>query len=188
MGHSPRSTRFEDRICVVRLSVLFILGGLLQAFLLPPHLTHSPSPPPAFARPPGFKMRFTRLLLSQARAGKSLEGLFEMRNSTASMQGSTWKSLKPHSGLYPLFIMGAGMTFVTAYIIRLSTKTTDIQWRRNPEAFDYYKDKNFKFFSPGPLPTHHGERVALVGPSKTNPSDYEGLGKVVQDQVESYKK
>ena len=44
----------------------------------------------------------------------------------------TWQSLKPHTGLWPLFaIMSAGMVFVGAYIVRLATKTTDIQGRSN---------------------------------------------------------
>ena len=51
---------------------------------------------------------------------------------TLFLQGVTWQSLKPHTGLWPLFaIMSAGMVFVGAYIVRLATKTTDIQGRSN---------------------------------------------------------
>ena len=49
-----------------------------------------------------------------------------------SLQGLSMASMKRHFGLAPLaVIMSAGMAFVTAYIIRLSTKTTDIQARTN---------------------------------------------------------
>ena len=52
--------------------------------------------------------------------------------SLASLQGLSMASMKRHFGLAPLaVIMSAGMAFVTAYIIRLSTKTTDIQARTN---------------------------------------------------------
>ena len=57
--------------------------------------------------------------------------------------------LKKHSSLVPLFvIMGAGMTFVAAYCMRLATKTTDVNWSKNEEPWNYYKSKQFKFFNP----------------------------------------
>ena len=60
----------------------------------------------------------------------------------------TWSSLKHHVALWPLFIiMGGGMTFVAAYIGRLASKTTDVNWTKQDEPWNYYKNKQFKFLN-----------------------------------------
>jgi hypothetical protein len=68
------------------------------------------------------------------------------------MKGMTLKSLAHEKALQPLFaVIGAGMVMVGAYIIRLGTKTTDINWskQKNPAApMNYYTDKQFKLFNP----------------------------------------
>ena len=62
-----------------------------------------------------------------------------------SLQGLSMASMKRHFGLAPLaVIMSAGMAFVTAYIIRLSTKTTDIQARTNTTPRTAQLNMSFK--------------------------------------------
>ena len=64
------------------------------------------------------------------------------------IQGMSIKSLKKHMALQPLFvIMGLGMTFVVAYCIRLATRSTDVNWRKQDQPYDYYRDKQFKFMN-----------------------------------------
>ena len=62
------------------------------------------------------------------------------------------KSLKHHTALQPLFvIMGAGIVFVVAYIGRLASKTTDINWTKAKDMGDhmgYYNNRQFKWFNP----------------------------------------
>merc|ERR1712027_195725 len=102
-----------------------------------------------------------------------MERTLAERNGLKSMQGLSMASMKRHFGLAPLAaIMSAGMAFVTAYIIRLSTKTTDIQWVRNPDGFnDCYKDKNFRMLDMNPST----DRLNL---RNTKPFDHAELGKV----------
>jgi len=73
-------------------------------------------------------------------------------NSVSSMQGMTLKSLKHHTALQPLFvIMGAGIVFVCAYIGRLASKTTDVNWTKAKDMGDhmgYYENRQFKWFNP----------------------------------------
>jgi len=73
-------------------------------------------------------------------------------NGKGSMQGLTIKSLKHHVALQPLFaIMGAGIIFVGAYIFRLASKTTDVNWRKvkDPsEPMKYYENRQFQFLNP----------------------------------------
>merc|ERR1712123_124551 len=73
-------------------------------------------------------------------------------NNPGSMQGMTMKSLKHHTALQPLFIiMGAGIIFVAAYIGRLASKTTDVNWSKNKDLGDhmgYYNNRQFKWFNP----------------------------------------
>lgn len=73
-------------------------------------------------------------------------------NGHGSMQGLTMKSLKHHTALQPLFaIIGAGMIMVGAYIFRLASKTTDVNWSKtkDPSApMNYYANRQFKFFNP----------------------------------------
>ena len=73
-------------------------------------------------------------------------------NSLKHMQGLSLKSLKHHKALQPLFIiMGGGMIFVAAYIGRLATKSTDINWTKEKDplaVMDYYKNRQFKMLNP----------------------------------------
>merc|ERR1712142_77741 len=75
-----------------------------------------------------------------------------MNNSLSSMQGLTIKSLKHHTALQPLFaIMGVGIVFVCAYIGRLASKTTDVNWTKAKDLGDhmgYYENRQFKWFNP----------------------------------------
>jgi hypothetical protein len=75
-----------------------------------------------------------------------------LENNHTPMQGLTWKTLKHHKALQPLFvIIGAGMLFVGAYIVRLASKTTDINWTKQKDLGDhmeYYADRQFKMFNP----------------------------------------
>merc|ERR1712142_942581 len=75
-----------------------------------------------------------------------------MNNSISSMQGLTIKSLKHHTALQPLFaIMGVGIVFVCAYIGRLASKTTDVNWTKAKDLGDhmgYYENRQFKWFNP----------------------------------------
>eukprot|EP00091_Calanus_sinicus_P020023 TRINITY_DN5267_c0_g1_i2.p2 TRINITY_DN5267_c0_g1~~TRINITY_DN5267_c0_g1_i2.p2 ORF type:complete len:116 (-),score=30.20 TRINITY_DN5267_c0_g1_i2:89-436(-) len=74
-------------------------------------------------------------------------------NALSSMQGLTVKSLKHHVALQPLFIiMGAGVTFVCAYVGRLAMKSTDVNWskKKDPvECMQVYENKQFKTFNVG---------------------------------------
>ena len=61
----------------------------------------------------------------------------------------TADSLKHHTALQPLFmIMGLGMAFVGAYILRLATKTTDVNWTKQDQPYEYYRNRRFKFIDP----------------------------------------
>jgi len=72
-------------------------------------------------------------------------------NIFTAMQGLTLKSLKHHTALQPLFIiMGAGIVFVSLYVGRLATRTTDVNWSKveMEDAYGYYKNRQFKWFNP----------------------------------------
>jgi len=73
-------------------------------------------------------------------------------NNSQRMQGMCMKSLSHHKALQPLFvIIGAGMVFVGAYIFRLASKTTDINWlkHKNPaDTYGYYEERQFQMFNP----------------------------------------
>jgi len=75
-----------------------------------------------------------------------------LNNNPGHMQGMTMKSLKHHTALQPLFIiMGAGIVFVIAYVGRLASKTTDVNWTKNKDIGDhmgYYTNRQFKWFNP----------------------------------------
>jgi len=66
-------------------------------------------------------------------------------------QGLTIKSLKHHYALVPLFvIMGAGMIFVGAFIVRLAVYSPDANWRKREmgDVLNDYENKRFTFFNP----------------------------------------
>eukprot|EP00090_Calanus_glacialis_P047144 TRINITY_DN95_c0_g1_i1.p2 TRINITY_DN95_c0_g1~~TRINITY_DN95_c0_g1_i1.p2 ORF type:complete len:117 (+),score=44.53 TRINITY_DN95_c0_g1_i1:53-403(+) len=75
-----------------------------------------------------------------------------LNNNPSLMQGMTVKSIKHHTALQPLFIiMGAGIVFVCAYIGRLASKTTDVNWSKAKDMGDhmgYYENRQFKWFNP----------------------------------------
>jgi len=79
---------------------------------------------------------------------------FQANNGT-KMQGTTLKSLKHHVALQPLFaIIGAGTVMVCAYILRLASKTTDVNWMKNKDPtapMKYYENRQFKFLNPSGL-------------------------------------
>merc|ERR1712165_33337 len=104
---------------------------------------------PINTEPPG-KMWISRVLLAGEKAGYMYgPGSREMQNR--GLQGLTLKSLKHHVALQPLFIiMGLGITFVAAYIARLGSKTTDINWRKvkDPNVMESYRGKQFKMLNP----------------------------------------
>jgi len=65
--------------------------------------------------------------------------------------GMDWASLKHHVALQPLFlIIGGGMIFVTAYVGRLASKTTDVNWLKSKDAnvMEYYRGRQFKMLNP----------------------------------------
>jgi len=68
------------------------------------------------------------------------------------MPGMTLKTLRHHVALQPLaVIMGGGILFVCAYIGRLASKTTDVNWVKAKDLGDhmnYYNNKQFKWFNP----------------------------------------
>jgi len=75
-----------------------------------------------------------------------------MENNSKLMQGLTMNSLRHHVALQPLFvIIGGGMIFVAAYVARLASKTTDINWSKEKDygkVMSYYEGKQFKFLNP----------------------------------------
>jgi len=75
----------------------------------------------------------------------------KLNNAVSSMQGLTIKSLRHHTALQPLFlIMGVGIAFVTLYVGRLASKTTDVNWAKRDmeDAYGYYENRQFKWFNP----------------------------------------
>ena len=73
---------------------------------------------------------------------------FQPNNDLKLMQGLSIKSLKHHVALQPLaVIMGVGIAFVAAYIGRLASKTTDVNWTKAKDLGDhmgYYKARSRK--------------------------------------------
>jgi len=71
------------------------------------------------------------------------------------MQGLTWKSLKHHKALIPLFIATAGgAVFAAWYVARLATKNPDVTWRRGSNPYPWQKIKpneQVKFYSTGKI-------------------------------------
>ena len=62
------------------------------------------------------------------------------------MQDLSWSGFKRHPGLQPLFVtMSIGITFVLAYCGRLISKPPDVTWRHDPEPFNSYKEKHYKW-------------------------------------------
>ncbi|CAB3226808.1 unnamed protein product [Arctia plantaginis] len=67
------------------------------------------------------------------------------------MQGLSIESLKKHKALIPLYVcVGVGCAGAMFYLGRLATRNPDVTWNRktNPEPWQEYKDKQYKFYSP----------------------------------------
>ncbi|XP_012231940.1 cytochrome c oxidase subunit NDUFA4 [Linepithema humile] len=67
------------------------------------------------------------------------------------MQGLSLSSLRKHPPLIPLFVcIGVGGAAAFFYTLRLATRNPDVSWTNKKEAqpWDYYKDKQYKFYSP----------------------------------------
>ncbi|XP_064468943.1 cytochrome c oxidase subunit NDUFA4-like isoform X1 [Ornithodoros turicata] len=61
-----------------------------------------------------------------------------------------------HTSLIPLVvIVGAGAVGAVFYITRLATRNPDVSWNKkgNPEPWQEYKDKQYKFWSSKDLST-----------------------------------
>ncbi|XP_076766050.1 NADH dehydrogenase (ubiquinone) MLRQ subunit [Xylocopa sonorina] len=66
------------------------------------------------------------------------------------MAGLTWASLKKNSMLLPLFFcIGLGAIGASGYMLRLALRSPDVTWspKKNPEPWNDYKDKEYKFIS-----------------------------------------
>ncbi|XP_043801884.1 cytochrome c oxidase subunit NDUFA4 [Apis laboriosa] len=69
---------------------------------------------------------------------------------SGKMQGLTKESLKKNSMLLPLFFcIGFGAFAATGYLLRLALRSPDVTWntRTNPEPWNEYKDKDYKFIN-----------------------------------------
>ena len=56
--------------------------------------------------------------------------------------------MKTHYSLIPLWgVMAVAMSVVVLYIGRLAIKTTDVNWSKNHETWNYYSDKEFKLIT-----------------------------------------
>ncbi|EDW33896.1 GL21962 [Drosophila persimilis] len=67
------------------------------------------------------------------------------------MQGLGLQSLKKNPALIPLYVcVAAGAIGAVYYMGRLATRNPDVTWNRstNPEPWQEYKDKQYKFYSP----------------------------------------
>lgn len=62
------------------------------------------------------------------------------------------QTFKRHPSLIPLVvIVGAGMALSGVYLLRLATRSPDVSWdkRGNPEPWQHYQQKQYKFLSSG---------------------------------------
>ncbi|XP_067127511.1 NADH dehydrogenase [ubiquinone] 1 alpha subcomplex subunit 4-like 2 [Centruroides vittatus] len=67
------------------------------------------------------------------------------------MGGFSLQTFKRHPSLIPLVvIVGSGMVMSAAYLLRLALKSPDVSWDRknNPEPWQHYEGKQYKFYSP----------------------------------------
>ncbi|XP_064468944.1 cytochrome c oxidase subunit NDUFA4-like isoform X2 [Ornithodoros turicata] len=72
------------------------------------------------------------------------------------MKSFSIQGLKKHPALIPLVvIVGAGAVGAVFYITRLATRNPDVSWNKkgNPEPWQEYKDKQYKFWSSKDLST-----------------------------------
>jgi hypothetical protein len=77
-----------------------------------------------------------------------MEGAGSRAEQNRPMQGMTLRLLKKHMSLISLaVIMGVAVTFVGAYCIRQATRAPDVSWRKKPEAYEAYRDKQYKFLN-----------------------------------------
>ncbi|XP_026330429.1 cytochrome c oxidase subunit NDUFA4 [Hyposmocoma kahamanoa] len=67
------------------------------------------------------------------------------------MQGLSIQSLKKHKALIPLYVCTAlGCGGALFYLTRLALRSPDVSWnkRTNPEPWQEYRAKQYKFYSP----------------------------------------
>ncbi|KAJ6634070.1 Cytochrome c oxidase subunit NDUFA4 [Pseudolycoriella hygida] len=64
------------------------------------------------------------------------------------MQGMNLKTLKKHPALIPLYVCTAvGMSGALYYTLRLATRNPDVAWNRSQFSNEYYRNKQYKFYS-----------------------------------------
>ncbi|XP_043504221.1 cytochrome c oxidase subunit NDUFA4 [Polistes fuscatus] len=66
------------------------------------------------------------------------------------LAGLTLSSLKKNYPLIPLFVaLGVGIAGATFYSLRLALRNPDVTWslKKNPEPWQEYRDKQYKFYS-----------------------------------------
>ncbi|XP_043580112.1 cytochrome c oxidase subunit NDUFA4 [Bombus pyrosoma] len=76
----------------------------------------------------------------------------------AKMQGLTWQTFRKNSMLAPLFFcIGFGALMSSSYLLRLAFRSPDVTWntKKNPEPWNEYKDKEYKFMSPQNKPKQY---------------------------------
>ncbi|XP_053605546.1 cytochrome c oxidase subunit NDUFA4 [Plodia interpunctella] len=67
------------------------------------------------------------------------------------MQGLSIQSLKKHKALIPLYVCtGIGCVGAILYLGRLALRSPDVSWskKNNPEPWEEYRTKQYKFYSP----------------------------------------
>ena len=87
-----------------------------------------------------------------------MEGRGGRKQNNQRMQGMTLGSLKSHIGIAPLFlIMTGGISFITWYFVRLTTKSANVNWSKTTfdDCNDYYANKQVKKFNPKGLDYTH---------------------------------
>jgi len=68
------------------------------------------------------------------------------------LSGLTWASMRKHPAIIPMYaLMGAGALLAGGYVFRLATRSPDVSWnkRTNPEPWQAYENKQYKFLSSG---------------------------------------
>ncbi|CAG9787528.1 unnamed protein product [Diatraea saccharalis] len=75
------------------------------------------------------------------------------------MQGLSLQSLKKHKALIPLYVCTAlGCGGAVFYLARLALRSPDVSWNKktNPEPWEEYRNKQYKFYSPNIDPAKEG--------------------------------
>lgn len=65
------------------------------------------------------------------------------------MQGMSFKTLKKHPALIPLYVcVGIGAAGAIFYSIRSVTRNPDVAWKGDQLPNNAYRNKQYKFYSP----------------------------------------